>query len=522
MRSTRRRDPLLLLLVLALGACATAPAKPSSSSSSSFTWTLHLLPGGDVDTGAVDTRLCFSGAPPEHVGPENLKALPWLMDLPRPVDADGRELGPPLPVDAQGIVTRGLREGGCVAFSVDVEAAARDLDDRDVAAVVGRSILASPDAWLWRPKPWPVGVVGKLVVEDFGLPGHSGALSPGHSGALHGDAEAGSRGSGPLRARRLAVPFARDDDGSYRVPASTFALQCFAALGDIAVRDVSARGVTLHVARVDGGGVDDERLEDWLRVAIDDVAVPLERFPVGEVLVLLVPVAGRRAIAAGFLGRGGGPSALFMLGRGPLGALDEDAALPSPGEPLEDDGRWVFTHELAHALLPPVARGDGWLNEGLTTWHQEVLPAAAGRRARALAQDQLEIGFRTGRARAGQDGLSVERSCTEMDRRGTYQHCYWAGARLIDLLAREVGDDGVFQLVRALHAARSIDAEPLPALRLLETASTSTTPPAAAAAAAALLRLWEAHRNAPFPDPAADPGPDPTTTAAAESALASR
>jgi hypothetical protein len=461
-----------LALVVVTSACVTAAPTPSASSSSSsspsLTWTLRLLPGGDTAVGAVDTRLCFSGAPPDHVGPENLRALPWLMDLPRPVDVNGRELGPPLPVDERGIVTRGLREGGCVAFSVDVEAAARDIDDRDVAAVVGRSILSSPDAWLWRPRPWPAAAVGRLVVvDDDGRP---------------------------------AAPFARAVDGSYRVPPSTFALQCFAALGDIEVREVVARGVTLHVARVDGGGVDDDRLVEWLKVAIDDVAVPLERFPVVDVLVLLVPVSGRRAVAAGFLGRGGGASALFLLGRGPLGALDEQTALPSPGEPLDDDGRWVFTHELAHALLPPVARGDGWLNEGLTTWHQDVLPAAAGRRARETAQGQLEIGFSTGRARAAQDGLSVERSCSEMDRRGTYQHCYWAGARLIDLLALEVGDDGVFQLVKSLHAARSTDAEPLRALRLLETASTSSDPPAAEAARA-LLRLWSEHKGSPFPDP---------------------
>ena len=88
-----------------------------------------------------------------------------------------------------------------------------------------------------------------------------------------------------------------------------------------------------------------------------------------------------------------------------------------------------------------------------------------------------------------------------MDARGTYQHCYWAGARLIDLLAKEVGDDGVFSLVRALHAAHPTDAAPQPALRLLEAASSSPRPPAAAAARA-LLRLWSEHKGAPFPDPA--------------------
>ena len=170
----------------------------------------------------------------------------------------------------------------------------------------------------------------------------------------------------------------------------------------------------------------------------------------------------------------------------------------------------MLTHELAHALLPPVIRSDAWFNEGLTTWHQEVLPSAAGRRTRDAAEAQLRVGLRTGARRSHQDGLSLERSCREMDARGSYQHCYWGGAALMMLLARDVGDDGVFALVRAIHALGPVDAAPQSATSLLERAAQTAREPQARVAAEALLSLWRRHRDGLFPAvdvPATDGGP---------------
>ena len=428
-----------------------------------------MLAGGDVDVGAVATRVCFVGAPPAHVAPENPAALQWLMDVPRRSDRRGHE-GAPVGVDEVGIVTGDLGDDTCVSFVVDVEAAARAINDADVAGIFGRAVVGSPDAWLWRPKPW-MGGDARLVVhaEEAGL--------------------------------NAAVPFGVDGDGRYVVPPSTFALQCFTALGKLQARTLERRGAALRVVRVDQGGLDDEELDAWLNVAVDDVSVPLGRFPVDAALLLLVPVSGRRPLIAGFLGRGGGTSALFYLGKGPFDVVDDP-------EILDEDGRWVFTHELAHTLLPPVARGDGWLNEGVTTWHQEVLPAAAGRRGRADADAQLKVGFTTGAARAREDHLTVEQSCRLMTQRGSYQHCYWSGARLTALLADVVGDDGVFALVRALHDLRPQDATPTPALTLLKEAAASSSDATAQKAASTLLQLWEQQKQAPFPSStAASPPP---------------
>jgi hypothetical protein len=427
-------------------------------------WTIALQAGGDVDVGVVSTRLCFPGAPPARVGPEYGPALRYLADIPQVVDPQGRPLGRRLQVvddGRAGIDTAGVPAGACVAFDVDVEAAADAIDNRDLAKVVGRSLLISPDVWLWRPKPWPAGhTAGVLRVDDEG---------------------------------RVAVPFPRTGPGQFEVRSSAFALQSYTALGDFSTRRrIMARGADLDVVFVDRGALGDDELVGWIQTAIDDVAVPMLRFPVTRATMLVVPVAGARPVVAGFLGRGGGASALFLVGRGPL-------HVEADPEIIDLEGRWVLTHELAHALLPPVARGDAWLNEGITTWNQEVLPASAGRRDRELSAAQLRIGFRTGARRAERDGLSLERSCTQMDRMHSYQHCYWGGAALVQLLSEELGDDAVYALIRGIWATGPVDGRPRRATDLLEAVKTSATEPASRAAAAALLRLWHRHKGNLFP-----------------------
>lgn len=467
----------VVVVVVDLGGCASSPRPVSSpaaeaglSRGATPRWQVALLPGVDVDVGVVVTRLCFDGPPPPRVGPEHRAALRHLADLPRPVDATGQVLGPPLPIvddgAHSGIDTSTLPPGACVAFDVDVEAAARAIDQRDVAAAVGRALLISPDVWLWRPKPWPARVGhGTLVVDD---------------------------------PTKLAAPFARAPDGAFVVRSSTFALQSYTALGAFPSRQTrSRRGVDLDVVRLATGGVDDVTLGAWLDVAIDDVAVPLGRFPVPQMTLLVVPLAGARPILGGFLGRGGGASAMLLVG-------DDVAITSTTGEDVDDDaGRWVLTHELAHALLPPVVRADAWFNEGLTTWHQEVLPAAAGRRGRDVAAAQLGIGLRTGARRARQDGLPLARACAEMDRFGSYQHCYWGGAGLVQLLADDVGDDGVVALVRAVQGLGPIDAAPQTAAALLLRVEQTAKAKAARRAATRLLALWRAHKDGLFPDVAA-------------------
>ena len=452
-----------------------------------FTWRFHFEKNVRSDAAVVAVSLCFAGVPPVMVGPEFAGAADFLDgdahvvahgdvrgDVRGDVHGEGSK-GEVLAIVDEG-AQRGLRTGhlppgSCIAYRMNLLALAEDRNSLQLARPVGRSILATPDTWLWRPIPWPRGAVGRLMAAD----------RPG------------------ISLDDVAGAFARVD-GAYAIPGSVFALQSYTALGDLARRTttVQARGTRFDITRVDDGGLDDGELHDLLMVAIDDVAVPLGQFPVDRARILLVPVPSSRPVVAGFLGRGGGASALMLLGRGPFNVEDDP-------ELVDEDGRWVFTHELAHALLPSVRRRDAWLNEGMTTWQQEVLPAAAGRRERALADAQLAIGFRTGRRRANEDSLTVEESCTGMDTYHSYQHCYWSGAALTALLADDVGDEGVFALIAALHRLGPIDSTPTAASVLLETVATRDSNPLARQAASRLQVLWETWRNTPFPDVPAAP-----------------
>lgn len=445
-----------------------------------WVWQVALRNGAAVNVGVVDLRLCFDGPPPRRVAPENALALRFLVRDARWVD-DAGVLREALSVDEDGIVTAWLPRDACVAFGVDLEAAAAQLQRVDLALRFQRSVLASPDIWLWRPRPWPPGTSGTLVLAP-------GSASP-------------------------ALPFDDDGLGGYRVPPSTFILQSYALFGGGSGRVVERGGARLHVVVADADvPLDTERLDRWLTVAVDDVATPLGRFPGQDLLVVVAPVRGERAVLGGFLGRGGGrASVVVLVGAGaptPPGG-DDDAV-------IDDDGRWVLTHELAHTLLPPVIRADAWLNEGLATFHQETLPVRSGRRPAATAKQQLALGFATGKRRAEEDGLTLERACRAMDVHGSYQHCYWGGAALLALVADELGDEALTRLVVALHGLGPLDAAPRPALDLL--AAVADAPePVAAHAARRLIALWHAWRDRPFPD-----GTRPHPAASSSEAAATR
>lgn len=471
-----------VVALIGAGCASVAPHAPAASApvaaASLPSWTVQLEPGVDVDRGLVNTRVCFSGAPPARVGPEHRAALAFLVSPPHARTADGDVIAAALEVDDAGIVTEGLPPHACVVFSLDLEKAARHIDRLDVAQVLHRVVMASPDVWLWRPWPWPAhGAVGTLVIEP---------------------------------AVDVALPFSRRH-GGYVVPQSAFTLQSYAAFGGFAAREQRRRhGVVVDVVHLLDRGLAPPRFGAFLDVAVDDVAAPLGHFPVERLLVLVISTPGNRPIVAGYLGRGGGLGAVIVVDEAmdaPGSFVAENAQRTPESEPHAadagevDDGRWVLTHELAHTLLPPIRRADAWFNEGLATWHQEILPVRAGRRARDVASASLARGFRTGAARAARDGLSLSRACAERDQRGSDQHCYWGGAAVIELLADEVGDDGVFALVGAVHGLSAVDAAPASAEAVLAAVTQSpTSTRSARRAAERLLVLWVRHRDGLFPD----------------------
>lgn len=389
---------------------------------------------------------------PRRLVPENRRALRFLASA---VDDDGR----PLTVDGDGVRTRDL--DGCAHLVVDAGGMADALADKDLAMRVGDDLVITPDLWLWRASPDDRPRAGAELL-------------------LHVDEE-------PFRA---VLPWTAREGDRLAVGPSTWVLKSDAAFGRFAVEEVEAGDARFPIARLDDGRAP-AALSSWIAASAEAVALVNGRYPLSRVNVLVVPTHVTRPVVVGFFSRGGGATATFFVGEGSPD-IDERS--------LDATGRWAITHELAHALLPPVRPSDAWFNEGLTTWHQDLL----ARRAGMLPDDEsywreLFRGLETGRARAAGDKLSLEAASARMHELAAYQHAYWGGVAI--MLLAEVDarreDASLEDLVVALRARFGED-RPRSAADLL--ASVEAEPGAPAVAGRAVSRAWARHKEAPFPD----------------------
>jgi hypothetical protein len=430
-------------MALLLAACASsAPHETQERGSSVLDVSVTLLPDDVGRFGGLALRMCPDGAWPRRLVPESRRALAFVISA-------GDDDGAPVPLDDVGVRTQRL--SGCLRLVLDVGAMADRLMDKDLALRVGDDVIVTPDLWLWRPEPFSDDTRLRVHVE----PGPFRALLPWGDGVV-----------GP----------------------STYRLKSDAAFGDFDVEELQVGGARLFVARLDDGRAP-PGLSRWLEDAAGAVAAVSGRFPLSRVNVLVLPTHVERPVVVGYFSRGGGATALFFVGDGAEHMDDGD---------LEATGRWALLHELSHALLPPVRREDAWLNEGIATWYQDLL----ARRAGMIGDDEgywreLLRGLHTGRARAEEDRMTLERAAASMHRTGAYQHVYWAGVALVLLAEVEAQQHGasVDDLVRALRAAYPDDVQ-RPARALLQSAPHGN----ARVAAHALLAAWEQHRHAPWPD----------------------
>lgn len=437
---------------LVAAGCATEPTAPTARATAApvLDVDVTLLPDAADAFGGVSLRYCpAAGASmPRRLVPENRRALPFAVSV-------NDDLGRPLPLDDDGVFTRELR--GCAHLIVDVARMADALDDKDLAQRVGDDVIATPELWLWRPEPFADDARLRVKVERAGF-----------------DA---------------AVPWVDVDDGRYLVDARAFRLKSDAAFGRFAVEHIDAGGARLSLARLDDGRAP-PALGAWLAASAHAVASVHGAYPEPRLNVLVVPTHVARPIVVGFYSRGGGPTALFYVGDG-ADSLDADD--------LEATGRWALTHELAHALLPPVKSEDAWLNEGIATWYQDLL----ARRAGMLPDDaaywaELVRGLRTGRVRSDEDRLTVAEASRRMHATGAYQHTYWAGVALALLTEVEARRHGASldDLVRALRRRFPDDDEARDARSLLAAVDAGK----GAVAARALERAFQANKDAPWPD----------------------
>jgi hypothetical protein len=432
---------------------------------------VSVLPDAAGLVGGIATRVCPRGAWPRSLVPENRRARAFLVSA---VDDDGNKL----PLDKDGVRTKDLK--GCARLVVDVGRLADAVADKDLALRAGDDLIITPDLWLWRPEP----------LDDATL-------------FLRMEPPAGTS---PFNAL-LPWTVRESDDAQARlvVDRSTWALKSDAAFGHFDVTRVTAGGAVFHVARLDDGRAP-APLDAWIAASASAVATLSGRYPLPSVNVLVVPTRVTRPIVVAFFSRGGGPTATLFVGDGALadGALADGALADAKSTGIDPNdidatGRWALTHELAHALMPPVKSNEAWLNEGLATWHQELL----ARRAGMLVDDvsfwrELVRGLTTGKERAASDGLSTGEASERMHDVGAYQHAYWSGVGVMliaEVAARRQGAS-LDDVVRALRAAFPRDDVPRTAHELLAVPRDGR----ARVAADIVAATFRAQRDRPFPD----------------------
>jgi hypothetical protein len=429
-------------------ACITPPPQPESKATPAVIIDVDvtLLPDDHGRFGGISSRMCPTGAWPRRIVPENRRALQYVVSV---VD----DKGVAIPVDDVGIKTKDL--AGCLRLVVNAGEMADRMMDKDLALRAGDDVVITPDLWLFRPEPF--NDVDALRVKLEASP--FDALVPWDSAPEN---------------RAIVTP-------------ASFRLKSDAAFGDFEIEDLAVAGAHFRVARLDDGRAP-PALSSWISEAARAVAAVNGTFPLKRLNILVLPTHVERPIVVGFFSRGGGPTALFFVGDGHDVIDDRD---------LEATGRWALVHELSHALMPPVAREDAWLNEGIATWYQDLL----ARRAGLIVDDaaywaELVRGLKTGRERAREDGMNLQHAAARMHETGAYQHAYWGGVALVFLAEVEARKQGasIDDLVRALRATFPDDKQRA-AHELLIAAPNGN----ARIAASELLKAWEKHRASPWP-----------------------
>ena len=413
MRVSLRRSLLGLALVLWGCASARGPRVPPKPAPAELRYQVQV----DAALAEFQVEVCgrlsgawIAGRAEAH---DRLRYARWVGSGPPHAPAIGAgiiELGP----DArEGCLVYGvsLHEGGSLSA---------------VVARVGENLLASPNAFLWRPRRRSPAIVAELRLK---LP----------------------------EGMRASLPWA-EDNGLYRLQADAFAFDSYAAFGPLSqLLSVQHGHADASVALLGSlPGLKSVDAEHWLNQALLVASQSDGRLPARALQILVVPGQGREPF--GSVARGGGASVLMLIPE------HFDA------EKLRRD--WVLPHELSHLLLPFVVREDAWLPEGLATYYQELLRARAGVISAEEALANLADGLRSA-AREG-TGRTLADESRAMHRTRAYRSVYWGGAG--HLLMADVA------LRRRSHGRETLDG-------LLSALRAETHGPSPMSARVALLRL---------------------------------
>jgi hypothetical protein len=334
----------------------------------------------DEGLSRLEATVCFEGPPPSALVAIDARGVRYLRGAEGPVGPDAA----PLPRADGAIATGHLPPDACVAYVVDLEAAARQRGGLHGAHRIGGDLVAATGVWLWAPRE---RAERPRVTATFALP----------------------------EGVRVSPLWPRGPDGRHRLDERAFRLTAYAAFGRFETLSAGLPGACLRVSVLgDGVQMGAEALVRSLRGSAEAVSTMFGRFPVAEASVLAIPTPLSRSSPFGMVGRGSLPTVALLVGEG---AAEERLARA-----------WVPVHELSHLALPYVDREAAWLSEGVATYYQEVLRARGGLLTPERAWEHLDDGFRRG-ARDG-TGRTLRQESRDMMRTGAFRRVYWAGAAI--------------------------------------------------------------------------------------------
>lgn len=267
--------------------------------------------------------------------------------------------------------------GPCrMRYRLALRAAARKIDDLDVASEEGDVVEAPPSTWLLVPARASRELRLRFRVEC------------------------------PEGSRFVTGVFRSEEtQGAWDISIDDLWTSPYTAFGPLRVRSVPVNGGSIDVAIGPGKlDVTDDELTHWVDASARALTAYYGRFPMRSALVLLLASRGRW-VGSGRTLAGGGGTVLVRIGeRAPLEAYRAD---------------WVLVHEMIHLTFPSVTRDQDWAEEGIATYAEPFARVRAGLVDEAAAWRGLVEGLPNGQPEGGDRGL---------DHTHTWGRVYWGGA----------------------------------------------------------------------------------------------
>lgn len=377
----------MVAVAILLGACATS-GRREAAGLPQLAQRWHYDVTFDAELTQADATVCFEGPVPAELragldrAAVHLRYARWLSP-----GAVRR-----LPVHGGRIQLDASARDACVAYGVELRDNAEV--DSAVRRVGEKSLLASPNVWLWRPQRRATQASATLEVH---LPD----------------------------SMRVSLPWPRRGS-RYALGPEAFRFHAYAALGEFEGVSEEHRGVPLELVRLEGDlRIDLAAARRWLRSAVDVAALGPGGPPKDGLQVILVPSGpASEPVLFGTVARGGRGSVLLFV-----------SSQATEEELLVD---WVLPHELSHLFSPYVGREHAWFTEGVATYYQEVLRARAG----LLSESQAFLNLaRSMRAAAHEGtGRTLREESRDMYATRAFRPVYWGGAAyflLADLTLRD-------------------------------------------------------------------------------------